>query len=240
MPSVPSSMAARIRCAAGQNRRWNSTPSVTPAASQAAIIRAAEASSIAIGFSHSTCAPRAAAAVTTASWVGCGVHTLTTSTPRSSSASTSATGGRDAVPGGEPGGPLRVDVAAGHDVDAGGGAEGRERGCRRCCRSRRSRPAGGRHDRAFPSSAVRRPVGLRRGQRGDRGGHDEAGAHPRHRRPVRRLARAEQPAPARREPGGQQADHQADRHPAVPDAGRELLGEPGRRRPRWARRSRCR
>ena len=31
--------------------------------------------SIAIGFSHSTCAPRAAAATTTASWVGCGVQT---------------------------------------------------------------------------------------------------------------------------------------------------------------------
>ena len=29
LPRVPSSIAARMRCAAGQKRRWNSTPSIT-------------------------------------------------------------------------------------------------------------------------------------------------------------------------------------------------------------------
>ena len=84
MPTVPSSMAVRMRSAAGQKRRWNSTPNVAPAAAQASIMRRAAGRSMAIGFSHSTCAPLAAAAVTTASCVGCGVQTETTSTAGSS------------------------------------------------------------------------------------------------------------------------------------------------------------
>ena len=248
MPRVPSSIAARMRCAAGQKRRWNSTPSVTPAVSQAAIIRPADARSIAMGFSHSTCTPRAAAAVTTASWVGCGVHTLTTSRPRSSSASTEPTAARDAVPWREPGGPC--------------GDRRRSRRRSRC--PRRGRAA------TWLAATLPQPTDRRALASGHRRRLSVAGAPSpelarwasgrspgrsarRPRRPRRSRRTSTPPAsssagsPAaehlrqrRGEAGGQQPDHQADRHAAVADAGRELLGEPGRRRRRWARRSRGR
>ena len=90
-PSVPSSIAARIFCEAGQKRRWNSTPSWTPASSHAATMRSADSSFVAMGFSQRAWTPAAAAFRTTSSCVGCGVQTETMSRSRVRSSSTVVT-----------------------------------------------------------------------------------------------------------------------------------------------------
>ena len=60
-------------------RRLCATMNSTPARSQAPSIASASASELAIGFSHSTCRPAAAAASTCAWWANSGVAIMTAS-----------------------------------------------------------------------------------------------------------------------------------------------------------------
>ena len=79
LPNLPSSIARRMRWAAGQKRRWKMTPNLIPACSAAAIIRSASVRRVVTGFSQRTLMPASAAAMTSGVWLGCGVQTTTAS-----------------------------------------------------------------------------------------------------------------------------------------------------------------